>query len=92
MKRINKVGEERRKQIRDFIVMYNQEHGYGPTFAEIGKGVYITSSSCIQNHINTMLENGMLETDAEIGASRALRVPGYAYVKVGEEGENTKSS
>lgn len=89
---INKVGEERREQIRDFIIKYNQDHGYGPTYEEIKKGIYVNSSSCIHNHINTMLENGMLETDAEIGASRALRVPGYAYVKVGDGSENTKSS
>lgn len=89
---MSKIGDERREQIRDFIVKYNQEHGYGPTFSEIGKGVYISSSSCIQNHIYTMLANGMLETDAEMGASRALRVPGYAYVKVGDGSENTKSS
>lgn len=89
---MSKVGDERREQIRDFIIKYNQEHGYGPTFAEIGKGVYISSSASIQNHIYVMLGNGMLETDAEIGASRALRVPGYAYVKVGEDSENKKSS
>ncbi|SHN01356.1 LexA DNA binding domain-containing protein [Anaerosporobacter mobilis DSM 15930] len=89
---MNKVGEKRREQIRDFIVKYNKEHGYGPTYEEIKNGVYVSSSSCIQNHIYTMLANGMLETDAEMGASRALRVPGYAYVKVGDDSENTKSS
>lgn len=90
--RMSKVGEVRREQIRDFIVKYNQEHGYGPTFEEIKRGVHVSSSSCIQTHIYTMLANGMLETDAEIGASRALRVPGYAYVRVGEDNESKKSS
>lgn len=86
---MNKVGEKRREQIRDFIVEYNQEHGYGPSLAEIAEGIYISSSSSIHNHINVMLANGMLETDAELGTPRALRVPGYAYVKVGDSNEKS---
>lgn len=74
-------GYETRKRIYDFVVDYIQEHGYPPTVREIGDGVYLASTSSVHGHILQMLENGTLETDAQNGSSRAIRVPGYKFVR-----------
>lgn len=84
---MNKVDEniERgiaiRKEIRGKIVGYIQEHGYSPTVREIGDMVGLKSTSSVQSHLNRMFQEGMLETDCKAGTPRAIRVPGYQFVK-----------
>lgn len=77
-------GDEVREQILKGMIDYIKEHGYSPSFREIGEMVGLSSTSTIHRHIHTMLSLGMLETDFKqgSGASRALRVPGYKFVKV----------
>lgn len=74
----------RKEEILGFIITYIQEHGYSPSYKEIGEGVGLKSMSSVYSHVNKMLQTGMLETDAGESAPRALRVPGYKFVK--EEG------
>lgn len=74
-------GHETRKRIYDFVVDYIQEHGYPPTVREIADGVYLASTSSVHSHLLQMLESGTLETDAQNGSSRAIRVPGYKFVR-----------
>ena len=74
-------GEKTREEIREFIIRYIQEHGYSPTFQEIGAAVEIKSKSSVSVHIKKMLETGMIETDAEFGVPRAIRIPGYHLVE-----------
>lgn len=69
----------------DAIVGYMQEHGYSPSVREIGEKVGLSSSSSVQHHLYCMYELGMIESDCESGAPRAIRVPGYKFVKVDEE-------
>lgn len=69
-----------RKAIMAYIIIYIQEHGYPPTVREIADGVGLKSTCSVQAHIKKLIELGELETDAEIGSSRALRVPGYIFV------------
>lgn len=76
-------GHETRKRIYDFVVDYIKKHGYPPTVREIGEGVYLTSTSSVHSHLLQMLESGMFETDAKNGSPRAIRVPGYKFVKDG---------
>lgn len=76
-------GHETRKRIYDFVVDYIQEHGYPPTVREIADGVYLTSTSSVHSHLLQMLESGTLETDAKNGSPRAIRVPGYKFVREG---------
>lgn len=73
-------GEVRRIKILEFIKVYIKKHGYSPSYEEIKKGVGLKSKSSVYNHVQQMLDEGMLETDAEKGASRALRVPGCKFV------------
>lgn len=78
------MGIYARKKILKYITAYIQTHGYSPSVREIGEAVGLSSSSSVQNHIQRMIKDGTLETDAPPGTPRAIRVPGYKFVK--EEG------
>ena len=80
-----KRGEEIRFKMKEKIIEYMCEHGYAPSVREIGEMVGLKSSSSIQSHLMLMFEQGMLESDGEFRSPRAIRVPGYKFVKV--EGE-----
>lgn len=71
-----------RKRILAFIIRYLEEHGYPPTVSEIGEGVGLSSKSTVHTHLKKMISDGVLETDAPIGSSRAIRVPGYRFAKI----------
>lgn len=70
-----KHGDEVRENILLFIKKYIKKHGYSPTFREIGMGVNLKSTASVANHIEKMIKAGVLETDAEAGSPRALRIP-----------------
>ena len=76
-------GRQKRKEILEAIILYIQEHGYAPTVREIGEMVGLKSS--VQSHLDRMLADGMIETDAGVGSPRAIRVPGYEFRKRTQE-------
>lgn len=78
---LKKHGDDMRYKILDYIIQYISEHGYSPNYDEIREAVGLKSKSTIHSHINKMFENGMIETDCGIGTPRAIRVPGYKFVK-----------
>ena len=71
--------------IKEKIIFYIKEQGYAPTVREICEMTNLKSTSSVQSYLCKMFEEGELETDAKIGASRAIRVPGYKYVKVDQK-------
>lgn len=71
--------------IKEKIIFYIKEHGYAPTVREICEMTNLKSTSSVQSYLCKMFEEEELETDAKIGASRAIRVPGYKYVKVDQK-------
>lgn len=71
--------------IKEKIIFYIKEHGYAPTVREICEMTNLKSTSSVQSYLCKMFEEGELETDAKIGASRAIRVPVYKYVKVDQK-------
>ncbi len=77
---INK-GEQTRKIIYEKVVEYIKKHGYSPTVREIGEMVGLTSTCTIHNHLLRMFKDGTFETDAPLGTPRAIRVPGYKFIK-----------
>ena len=79
------IGIESRNKIYQFILTYIEQHGYAPTIREISDGTELRSTSTVQHHVKVLMEDGMLETDAGIGSPRAIRVPGYKFVKVENE-------
>lgn len=84
MENIKAHGVETRKKIKQFIIQYIQDHGYSPTTREIGDAVGLKNSSSVFSHLQRMFKDGELETDAGFGSARAIRVPGYAFVKLEE--------
>lgn len=83
-------GIHARKAILKYIIDYIQKHGYPPTVREIGDGVGLKSTSTVQNHLTIMLDEGMIESDGKISSPRAIRVPGYRFVKE-EENEHKRA-
>lgn len=77
-------GVEIRQRVYEYIVNYIQNHGYSPSVREIGDGVGLKSTSSVQSHLGRMFDEGVIETDAKFGSPRAIRVPGYRFVKVDE--------
>lgn len=76
-------GENIRDRILDAIIGYVKEHGYSPSVREIGEMVGLKSTSSVQTHLKKMMDSGVLETDAEFSTPRAIRIPGYEFVKKG---------
>lgn len=74
-------GKGIRIEMQKFIITYITKHGYSPSVREIGDGVGLKSPGGVQAHLNKMFETGMLETDTKSGTHRAIRVPGYKFVK-----------
>lgn len=67
-------------KIFEFIKSYIKRHCYPPTVREIADNLEISVSS-VHGHMREMIKEGILETDAQIGASRAIRIPGYKFIK-----------
>ena len=82
-----KHGDEVRERILKSIISYIEEHGYSPSYKEIGEMVGLKSKNTVYNHIQRMFETGMLETDADFGSARAIRIPNYKFVKVENEND-----
>lgn len=81
-------GKEVREKILAYIISYIGQHGYPPTVREIGAGVGLKSTSSVQSHLLRMFSDGMLETDNNLGTPRAIRVPGYRFVKEVKDATN----
>lgn len=79
-----------REKIMFEITNYFILHGYAPTIKEIGEAVGLNSSASVSHHLNILMKEGRLETDARSGSSRALRVRGMRVVFVEKETEEKK--
>lgn len=77
-------GKEVRERMLQVIIGYIEEHGYSPTFREIGEMTGLKSTSSVASHMKKLFEEGKLETDTGMDTPRAIRVPGYKFVKVAE--------
>ena len=85
---MRRKGEQTTERIMQAIVSYIAEHQYAPTVREIGSMTGINSTSSVHHYIGALLAEGKLETDAGLGSSRALRVPGYKFIKECSKDEN----
>lgn len=74
-------GKAVRENMLEVIISYIQEHGYPPTTREIGDLTGLKSTSSVQSHLTRMKNEGMIETDAQEYSPRAIRVPGYKFIK-----------
>lgn len=69
-----------REIVYNAVVTYIQQHQYPPCVRELCDMTGLRSTSTIHSHIQRLICDGRLETDDK-GAPRALRVPGYKFVK-----------
>ena len=74
-------GVQTREKVMAAIVSYIEAHQYPPTLREIGDMVGLKSSSSVHRHLERLREEGKIETDTGFGFPRAIRVPGYRFVK-----------
>lgn len=70
------------KAILHFITGYITKNKYPPTYAEIADGMGYSSKATVHRHMQNMFNKGILETDSETTASRAIRIPGMEFVPV----------
>ena len=53
----------RQQQILDFLRSHARDHAYPPTVREIGQAVGLSSSSTVQNHLNSLESRGFIRRD-----------------------------
>lgn len=53
----------RQQQILDFLRAHQRDHAYPPTVREIGQAVGLSSSSTVQNHLNSLEARGYIRRD-----------------------------
>ena len=63
---------DKRRQILDFIISFQRDHGYPPSVREIGRYVGLASSATVHDHIDRLAEGGFLVKDPT--KPRALQV------------------
>ena len=74
---------DRKDNVLNAVIVYIREHQYPPSVREICDMTGLKSTSSVHKYIDELLTDGALETDCGIGTARALRVPGYKFVKTG---------
>ena len=74
---------QRQREILDYLRKALREKAYPPTVREIGTAIGLSSSSTVQNHLNTLERKGYIKRDA--AKSRALEI-------VDREGERARSA
>jgi len=53
----------RQHEVYDFISRFVAEHGYSPSFEEIGAGLELTSLATVHTHITNLEKKGLLTRD-----------------------------
>ncbi|HXZ98944.1 MAG TPA: transcriptional repressor LexA [Candidatus Binatia bacterium] len=67
----------RQRQILDFLREHARTHAYPPTVREIGMAVGLSSSSTVQNHLNSLEAKGHIHRDPT--KSRTVEVVGQEH-------------
>ena len=53
----------RQREVYDFLQNFIEEHGYSPSFEEIGAGLGLSSLATVHKHIRNLQEKGLLKRD-----------------------------
>src|SRR5208337_1004367 len=54
---------KRQREIYDFIARFVAEHGYSPSFEEIGDGTDLSSLATVHKHVTNLEKKGLLKRD-----------------------------
>ncbi len=66
---------KRQREIYDFIAHFVAEHGYSPSFEEIGDGTNLSSLATVHKHITNLEKKGLLKRDYNRSRSIDLLPP-----------------
>jgi len=72
---------KRQREIYDFIARFVAEHGYSPSFEEIGEGTDLSSLATVHKHITNLEKKGLLKRDYNCSRSIDLLPPRGALKK-----------
>jgi len=65
----------RQREVYDFISRFVTEHGYSPSFEEIGQGMKLNSLATVHKHISNLEKKGLLTRDYNRSRSIDLLPP-----------------
>ena len=65
----------RQKQVYDFLARFVDEHGYSPSFEEIGEGLGLSSLATVHKHVSNLEQKGLLKRDYNRSRSIDLLKP-----------------
>jgi repressor LexA len=54
---------KRQREVYDFIHDFVQQHGYSPSFEEIGSGIGLSSLATVHKHVSNLEKKGLLKRD-----------------------------
>ncbi len=63
--------------VLDFLQDFTEENGYSPSYREIMAGLGLSSVSAVAEHIDNLVDKGVLKKVS--GAARSLEVLDYKY-------------
>jgi repressor LexA len=72
---------KRQREIYDFIARFVAEHGYSPSFEEIGEGTNLSSLATVHKHISNLEKKGLLKRDYNRSRSIDVLAPRGALKK-----------
>ena len=72
---------KRQREIYDFIARFVAEHGYSPSFEEIGEGTNLSSLATFHKHISNLEKMGLLKRDYNRSRSIDVLAPRGALKK-----------
>lgn len=73
-----------KEEIYRYIARYISKHVYPSSYKEIADELSI-SAKTVKKHMEELVADGILETDAEPGAQRAFRIKNTKVIKKGEK-------
>lgn len=79
---MRKDGNDVRQKIMQAIVSSLEQRGYAPSVRKLCFSTGLKSTSSVHAHLQKLQADGLIEI--EMYESRAIRVPGYKFVKVVE--------
>lgn len=70
-------------KVYEFCKDYIFEHGYAPSYEEIGSAVGIKSKGTVHKYIHRLFQEGRIATDLDEPGSRGFRISGYIIMPIG---------
>lgn len=75
----------RQRDVLEFVLAWNDQHGISPSFREIGDNLGIRSTNGVSDHVRALERKGYLERVGDPGAARSLRVARRARTSLTDE-------